>query len=248
MILPRTEAERRYGMRLYQGGAVPGKELFVLDITDWDVEACGGTHVKNTKEIGMITILNTEKIQDGVVRITFAAGSSAEKALLHRKELLEEAAKILNVPLEEVPQKTKELIEQWKKIKKELEMLRKQKAKTERLNIERIKDYEVLIQKFDNANMHYLREISRQLTSDKRFLFLVGISDRIYVFCSVGSEFVKQGINGGQIVAELCKKLGGGGGGPPHKGEGTIPIQRKPQIEQLFKDVKRRIERRLIAS
>ncbi len=43
--LPRNEAESRYGFRLYQGGAVPGKDIRVVKTGDWDVEACAGTHL-----------------------------------------------------------------------------------------------------------------------------------------------------------------------------------------------------------
>jgi alanyl-tRNA synthetase len=42
--MPRSEAESRYGFRLYQGGAVPGKDIRVVKTGDWDVEACAGTH------------------------------------------------------------------------------------------------------------------------------------------------------------------------------------------------------------
>ncbi|MFQ6087259.1 MAG: alanine--tRNA ligase, partial [Candidatus Bathyarchaeia archaeon] len=63
---PRTEAEKQYGFRLYQGGVVPGKEIRVVDVKDWDFEACAGTQVKNTGEIGFIKILHSERIQDGV--------------------------------------------------------------------------------------------------------------------------------------------------------------------------------------
>ncbi len=68
MILPRNEAEAKYGFRLYQGGAVPGRELRVIDAGGFDVEACGGTHCKNTSEVGLIKISESVKIQDGVVR------------------------------------------------------------------------------------------------------------------------------------------------------------------------------------
>ncbi len=45
---PRNEAESRYGFRLYQGGAVPGKDIRVVKTGDWDVEACAGTHLGHT--------------------------------------------------------------------------------------------------------------------------------------------------------------------------------------------------------
>lgn len=79
MILPRAAAEKEYGFRLYQGGAVPGKRLRVIKIEGVDVEACGGTHLKNTKEAEIIKIISSSKIQDGVVRIEFAAGNAAKK-------------------------------------------------------------------------------------------------------------------------------------------------------------------------
>lgn len=43
-IMDRDQAEKRYGFRLYQGGAVPGKRIRVVEIQGFDVEACGGTH------------------------------------------------------------------------------------------------------------------------------------------------------------------------------------------------------------
>ncbi|HIH73167.1 MAG TPA: hypothetical protein HA300_07450, partial [Thermococcaceae archaeon] len=59
--LPRTEAEQRYGFRLYQGGVVPGRIIRILNIKDWDVQACGGTHLPRTGLIGPIKILRTER-------------------------------------------------------------------------------------------------------------------------------------------------------------------------------------------
>ncbi len=79
--MPRHEAEKKYGLRLYQGGAVPGKEIRVVEIDSVDVEACGGIHRTNTKEVGRIIITGTERIQDGVDRITIKAGESAESYL-----------------------------------------------------------------------------------------------------------------------------------------------------------------------
>jgi len=77
-VLSRKEAEKKYGFVLYQGGASPGKDVRVIDTANgFDVEACGGTHLKNTGEIDLIKIMRTERIQDGVNRIEFAAGDPA---------------------------------------------------------------------------------------------------------------------------------------------------------------------------
>ena len=89
-IMERNKAEREYGFRLYQGGVPPGNMIRVLNIPGIDVEACGGTHLNNTSEIEKIRILKTERIQDGVNRIVFAAGKMAdiyqneENELYHR--------------------------------------------------------------------------------------------------------------------------------------------------------------------
>ncbi|MEK6865196.1 MAG: alanine--tRNA ligase-related protein, partial [Thermoproteota archaeon] len=65
----RGTAEQKYGFRIYQGGVVPVKSVRIVSIKDFDVEACGGTHVKKTGDIEIIKITKTKRIQDGVVRI-----------------------------------------------------------------------------------------------------------------------------------------------------------------------------------
>lgn len=79
MVLPKDEAEKQFGFRLYQGGAIPGHSLRILRINDLDTEACGGTHLRNTSEAVRITILGTKKIQDGIVRIEYVAGNRAKE-------------------------------------------------------------------------------------------------------------------------------------------------------------------------
>ena len=76
---PRNEAEARYGFRLYQGGAVPGKDIRVVKTGDWDVEACAGTHLGSTLEVGFVKIVYTERVQDGVERLGYAVGLGSVK-------------------------------------------------------------------------------------------------------------------------------------------------------------------------
>lgn len=75
--LPKNEAEKKYGFSLYQGGVVPGSTVRCVDITDHDTEACCGTHLDNTGKIGLIRIVKSTRISDGVVRLTFVAGERA---------------------------------------------------------------------------------------------------------------------------------------------------------------------------
>ena len=85
----RGTAEQKYGFRIYQGGVVPVKSVRIVSIEDFDVEACGGTHVKKTKEIDLIKITKTKRIQDGVVRLEFVAGPAAQ-AYLKQHEIEEQ--------------------------------------------------------------------------------------------------------------------------------------------------------------
>src|SRR3989475_180328 len=99
-VMARDVAEKKFGFRLYQGGSVPGGELRVVEIPKWDVEACGGTHVSRTSDVSLIQILRSTRIQDGVVRLEYAAGKGALDALRKQSDDLRRAADILSVPPE----------------------------------------------------------------------------------------------------------------------------------------------------
>ncbi len=98
LLLSRTEAESKFGFRIYQGGAVPGNMLRILKIGDYDVEACGGTHCDWTGEIGLIKITNVDRIQDGVDRIEFVAGEPAVKYVQSMYATFTDLKKALNAP------------------------------------------------------------------------------------------------------------------------------------------------------
>ena len=94
-VMERNDAEREHGFRLYQGGVPPGNQIRVINIPGIDVEACGGTHIDNIKEIEKIRILKSERIQDGVNRIFFAAGESVDEYQKNEQKLYDEIVKIL---------------------------------------------------------------------------------------------------------------------------------------------------------
>ncbi|MBU0535620.1 MAG: alanine--tRNA ligase, partial [Nanoarchaeota archaeon] len=132
-FLPREEAEKRYGMAIYQGGAVPGKMIRVVEIPEVDVEACGGTHLNSTGEAGEIKILKSAKIQDGIVRITFTAGKAACKEAKQEEDILKQTAKILECDIDQVPGRTQELFAKWKTaVKKKKPVDTKELVSTER--------------------------------------------------------------------------------------------------------------------
>ncbi|NIQ06755.1 MAG: alanine--tRNA ligase, partial [Candidatus Korarchaeota archaeon] len=112
-ILPRTKAEETYGFRIYQGGAVPGKELRIVK-TGEEVEACGGTHVDNTAEIGLIKITSSERIQDGVVRLEYVTDGKAFETIQTHEQILESLSDLWDVPYEQLYKTGKRFFNEWK--------------------------------------------------------------------------------------------------------------------------------------
>ncbi len=136
-VLQRTEAERRHGFRLYQGGAVPGNEIRVVSIDDVDAEACGGTHVRSTGAVGTIRLTDTSKVQDGTIRLEYVAGPVAAAHDRYRAELegqlretvdvdrsLEAIADIFDVEVSHLPRVVRRFAEEWQERKEELDALR----------------------------------------------------------------------------------------------------------------------------
>ena len=106
----RGTAEQKYGFRIYQGGVVPVKSVRIVSIEDKDIEACGGTHVKKTGDIKLIKITRTKRIQDGVIRIEFVSGNTAQEYVNEQKLSLAEMSEM---------KKSKEWIEREREENKE---------------------------------------------------------------------------------------------------------------------------------
>lgn len=259
-ILKRDTAEQMYGFRVYQGGAVPGKFLRIISVGD-DHEACGGIHVKNAAEIGLIKILRTEKIQDGVVRIEIAAGKSIEK---YYKEYADEKIKELKLRFEkfhirfpetleknissylkaEEFEKINQGIEKLEKIvfekekeeRKKLEKISSERAKmlSEKLEFEKIGEKRVLVAEIENGSKELLQEISKNLSGSDTVIILFGVNEKIFIFGSAGE---KTNMNMGKVVSDICKTLGGKGGGSPSlaQGFGTKKDRLKEVMEKIRK-------------
>ena len=95
-FVPRGEAEKKFGLGIYQGGHIPEKTLRILEIPGHDTEACSGTHVLDTAEIEKILIVSTEKIQDGIIRLTIKAADAAGKYTKQTVELYSSLVEKLN--------------------------------------------------------------------------------------------------------------------------------------------------------
>ncbi|MCD6139342.1 MAG: alanine--tRNA ligase [Thermococcus sp.] len=234
--LPRTEAEQRYGFRLYQGGVVPGRVIRVLSIKDWDVQACGGTHLPRTGLIGPIKILRTERIQDGVERIIFACGEAAIKEWQKERKIISKTSEVFRVPLEKLPETAERFFEEWKQARKEVEKLNKELAKLlvyELENrVEKIGEIE-FIGTVVEGDINHLREAALTLKRPKRVVALIS-EDSKAVVVSVGDEVLQKA---GELIKIITKVAGGGGGGKKDLAQGKIKniLKVKEALEELKK-------------
>jgi alanyl-tRNA synthetase len=224
--MPREKAEQEYGFILYQGGVVPGREIRVIKIPGWDVEACGGTHVRNTGEIGLIKVLKTERVQDGVERLIFAAGTAALKAIQNRQAILERSASILNAPLEKVDEYAKSVTDEKDRLSKRLQDVRTQLATIESKDLlshaEKIGKIKLATELKKVGEEEDIVALSNQVVeADQSAVLVVAlVKDSVRIFVGAGKEAIKAGVHAGRIAGELAKVVGGGGGGKEYFGQG----------------------------
>ncbi|MFB6236401.1 MAG: alanine--tRNA ligase, partial [Halopenitus sp.] len=221
----RHEAEEEYGFDLYQGGVPPGTNIRLIHVGDEDVQACAGTHVDRTGDIGTVKVLKTEPVQDGVERIVFAAGDAAIEATQETEDALYDAAAALDVDPQDVPETAERFFDEWKARGKEIEDLKEQLAEARAGGGSEAEEVDLdgvtaVIQRID-ADTEELRATANALVDEANVAvvgsgaggsaqFVVGVPDDV-------------AINAGQVVGELAGKVGGGGGGPPDFAQGGGP-------------------------
>jgi alanyl-tRNA synthetase len=254
--MPRNEAEARYGFRLYQGGAVPGKDVRVVKTGDWDVEACAGTHLKRTGEIGFLKIVYTERIQDGVERLGYAVGLQALKAVQHQESLLWKVSETLGAPLEKLDKTAEKLVEELKEANSEKRKLIKELAAKESAIdtpelVETIQVTDgIMIVKRDfqeeidvNRMVQTANEmIKRNEATITLFYGADGKNARILVMA--GKAAVKKGVNAGEIVRAASPIIGGGGGGKPNfaQGGGTKPEKLQDAVKAAEEAIRKQLK------
>ncbi|WP_224448056.1 alanine--tRNA ligase [Haloprofundus salilacus] len=218
----RNDAQEKYGFDLYQGGIPPGEQIRLIQVAD-DIQACGGTHVKRTGDIGTIKILSTEPVQDGVERIVFAAGDAAIRATQETENSLYDAAEELDVNPEDVPETAERFFTEWKERGKQINRLKEELAEARAAaDAEEIDvgGTPAVVQRLD-GDTDELRATANALSEDGKVAVLgsgAGGSAQFVVSVPDGV-----GINAGEVVGELAGMVGGGGGGPANFAQGGGP-------------------------
>ncbi|HEK9107743.1 alanine--tRNA ligase [Streptococcus equi] len=106
-----------------------GKTVRVVQIGDYSVELCGGTHLSNSSEIGLFKIIKEEGIGSGTRRIIAVTGQQAFESFRKQEDTLKEIAHTLKVPqIEQLPSKVVSLSEQLRDLQKEMAELKEKAA------------------------------------------------------------------------------------------------------------------------
>jgi len=144
--LDRTTAEQKFGFQIYQGGAVPGSSLRIINMPELDWEACCGTHCENTSEINLIKILGSHRISDGVIRINFLAGEQAFSEYQNETKILRNVSEIWGIDKKMIIKTADRFLKDYKKYNTECKNLDKQ-----------VLDYQIkLLEKDGIKNLHVI--------------------------------------------------------------------------------------------
>jgi alanyl-tRNA synthetase len=232
---PRKEAEEMYGFRLFQGGVVPSKTLRIVNIADWDVQACGGTHVKTTGEVGLIKIVRTERIQDGVERLDFVAGYAAVEYVQNVDSMVNQVSALLATQRENIPKVVTSLkgsLEELSARERSMgEMLVTTSIPQILSSAVDVKGVRLHLSQGQNLSEELvIAQGQKAVAADPRLVYLdislKGNSTK--VVCFVGKQAADLGVSADAIVKETARILGGSGGGTKVFAQGG-----GPKVERL---------------
>ena len=246
-MIPRDEAEKRYGFRLYQGGVYPGRVIRVVEIEGWDAEACGGTHCERTGEVGLIKIIGVDRIQDGVERLIFTAGMAAVKAFQRDASKLKAIASLTGGSVEDLEKTVKGLVEEVKAARKEAARLRekmaRQAAESLRVKAKPVGEVKLAVELFEDFRVEDMVSVASQVSRMEPLLVAVmasTVEGRLVVVA--GDEAARRGVHAGRLASLLASKAGGKGGGKPTIGQAgnlnpELLREALTQAEGLLKEV-----------
>ncbi len=219
-IVPRDEAESKYGFRLYQGGTVPGKMIRVVSIPDVDSEACGGLHVDRTGKIGPIRIVRSKRIQDGVVRIEYVSGMAAVRAMQDDRDTVAAVSEELNIPRNQVRDAVVRTRNELRTAQKALDSLRCEMSQnasgdllSKAVDVDGVKVICHMASEGEDVD-----QLSKTLSENADVLAVVAAAGpKVRILVSRGKDV---DVDCRKVLKDIMSIVGGGGGGKPDFAQG----------------------------
>lgn len=203
--LPIDEAKNKGAIAMF--GEKYGDVVRVVSFSDVSVEFCGGTHVRNTADIGSFYIVKESGVSAGVRRIEAVCGASAIK---YTKEIISKMNDIqAEIKNSDVISGIKKLKEQIKDLKKEVEVALSQTSAP--INEEIIGDTKVVVSIVENGDLKKIVDDMKNATEKLAILLLQAKDDKVMIVA--GSK--NTNIKAGDWIKNIAPIVGGGGGGRP---------------------------------
>jgi alanyl-tRNA synthetase len=213
--LPFEEAKRRGAIGLFDEKY--GDTVRVIDVQDFSLELCGGTHVRHTGQIGFFKILSDSGLASGVRRIEAIAGPEALRVVRQWERQLQEASAALKAKPEELVDRIAKLQARQKELERQLEQARKGRA-TGPNPLEQAKPVAgttLLAARVDAPDAKTLRELADELKAKIRsgIVVLGSASDGKAMLVASLTRDLADRFDAGAIVREIAPIVGGSGGG-----------------------------------
>ena len=218
------------------------EDVRVVAVGDYSKELCGGTHVKNSGEIGLFKVLSENGVAAGIRRIEAVTGEKSVKYVEDKNNYLKEISALLKCGEKDIINKINGMIQEIKDKDKEIEGFKEKLTsglEGELLNsAEIIKDVKVIVSQVKDVDGETLRKLGDKL-KDKLGSGVVvlgsAINGKVQFIAMATKDVVAKGIHCGKIVKEAATIAGGGGGGRPDMAQagGKNPEKLQESMEKV---------------
>jgi alanyl-tRNA synthetase len=200
-------------------------ELRLIDIHEFDLSACGGTHVNQTGQIGCILLRKTERVRQGW-RVEFVAGQRAVATARHDFTTLTEAAGLFSAHIYDVPQQVRKSLDEIRTLRKQSEQSQEQLAEAQASAIlaeaSETGDRKLVIRTFSDCDLNSLKLLAQKLTrfAPNVVALLATTSPQPSL---VFAQSAGQPHDMGALMKQTMAKLAGRGGGSKDMAQGGLP-------------------------
>ena len=216
-VMDLEAAKQKGAMALF--GEKYGDRVRVVDMTAFSVELCGGTHVKQTGEIGLFKFVSEGAVAAGVRRVEAVTGENAINLLHQQQQILNQSAELLKADTASLVEKIQQLQEKSKKAEKELQQLKDKLAAQAGGELakqaQQINGVNVVVQRLENVDVKALRtmvdDLKNQLGSAV-IAFATQTDEKVNLIVGVTKDLTDK-LNAGELVGLMAQEVGGKGGG-----------------------------------